>query len=84
MNQIVTELGNLLQHLMNATITGFSNISTNPSSLAFFLVGAIVLSFRKKIKQIIWLAIALFALGYGSIVIDGIRMLNDVVTQIQP
>ena len=84
MDQIINEAGGLLQHIVSATISGLSNIGNNPASLAFIVAGIAVLSFKKEIKQLIWLAVILFGLGYGSIVLDGIRMLNNVVTQIQP
>jgi hypothetical protein len=70
----------LSNNLAQATYSGLQNIMNSPRSMTLVLLAILAWSLKDKIKNIIWLAITLTALGYGSIVIDGINVVKAIVS----
>ncbi len=79
-NMLIETTEYLSNNLAQATYSGLQNIMNSPRSMTLVLLAILAWSLKDKIKNIIWLAITLTALGYGSIVIDGINVVKAIVS----
>ena len=70
----------LSNNLAQTTYSRLQNIMNSPRSMTLVLLAILAWSLKDKIKNIIWLAITLTALGYGSVVADGIKVIQAVIS----
>ena len=79
-NMLIETTEYLSNNLAQATYSGLQNIMNSPRSMTLVLLAILAWSLKDKIKNIIWLAITLTALGYGSVVADGIKVIQAVIS----
>ncbi len=74
---------NLIYNMGSYAKVGAENILHNPFALTCFLLAILAVLLVKRIKSMIIGILLLFALGYGSLVIDGANLvaagLKDII-----
>ena len=82
--QLGIYLDALINNFVNVNVAGFSNILNNPMGILFAIAAIItvVMFVKTKAMQLLYLALFISACGYGSILIDGLKVFVNTIERL--
>lgn len=82
--QLGMYLDALINNFANVNAAGFSNILNNPMGILFAAAAVItvVMFVKTKTVQLLYLALFISACGYGSILIDGLKVFVSTIERL--
>lgn len=80
-DMLINVVDYLCANLAEATFTGLENILNSPRSIVIIALAILAWGIKDKIKNVVWIALMLTAMGYGSVVMDGLNIMRDMVAK---